>query len=137
MLKSLRRVKMMSKFTGRTVSLLTYGYGEQESRMVVLPIEWLTEKVGNYHDYLAEYTYDDSQHLEDQFRRDVRAHYEPLIEEALSNYDEDDEENNHLQCTWLEESGGHKEEWVLNVGTIIIEDEMSEKEAERLFYILT
>jgi hypothetical protein len=126
----------MSKFTGRTITLQTYGYTDGESRNILLPIEWLTEKVGNYHDYLAEYTYDDAEYLEDQFKRDVRAFYEPLIDEALEQYDEDDEENNHLDCTWLEESGGHKEEYVLNVGTIIIEDGMSRDEAERLYNIL-
>jgi hypothetical protein len=128
----------MSKFTGRTVSLLTYGYGEAESRVVVLPIEWLEKQIvpQTYLDFMRDYTYDDTEWLEKRFISEVRAHYEPLINEALSNYDEDDEENNHLQCTWLEESGDRKEEYVLNVGTIIIEDGMSRKEAERLYNIL-
>lgn len=126
----------MNKFKGRTTTLQTYGYRDGESRNVELPVEWLTEKVGNCYGDLAEYTYDDTEYLADQFMRDVRAFYEPLIEEALSQYDEDDEENNHLECTWLEETAREKEEWVLNVGTIIIEDGMSQREAERLFNIL-
>ena len=117
---------------GRTISLNGY-HGK-----VVFPLGWLQTNVGSdYMDFLSKYTYDDTEYLNDQFRREVREHYEPLIEDALSNYDEDDEENNHLQCTWLEESGDRKEEWVLNVGTIIIEDGMTQELAERLYYILT
>ncbi|QIW88818.1 hypothetical protein P59_221 [Bacillus phage P59] len=61
--------------------------------------------------------------------------YKQEIREAYACYEDWEEEE--LQVTWLEESGDHPEEWVLNVGTIVIEDGFkSEEQANALFYQL-
>jgi hypothetical protein len=55
------------------------------------------------------------------------------IKEAMELYDGEEEP----EVTWLEESGEEPEEWILNVGTIIIEDGFkSEEQANALLYRL-
>jgi hypothetical protein len=128
---------MKDIITGKMVTLQTYGLQSGTVTAVDLPIEWVEKHSGlPIAEFLDDYTYDESEWLERKYRDEVYNFYNPLIEEALSNYDEDDDENNHLQYTWLEESGDRKEEWVLNVGTIIIEDGLTRQQAEHVYYIL-
>lgn len=131
----------MENFKGELVKLVTYGYTEGFTREVLLPVKWLEEQIAPHsiEDFKADYTWDDSFFYYEEFMKDVRKHYQPLIDEALECYEEDDEENNHLECTWLdgvESAGERTDEYVLHVGTIIIEDDLTRENAELLYNIL-
>jgi hypothetical protein len=59
--------------------------------------------------------------------------YVQEIKEAVECYEGEEE----LEVSWLEGSGEDTEEWVLNVGTIVIEDGFeTEEQANALFYKL-
>jgi hypothetical protein len=88
------------------------------------------------HDILSSQPVENIVFAEDLKELQSDEYYHREIREAMEIY-EDDWEIDGVEVTWLEGSGDEPEEWVLNVGTIIIEDGFkSEKQANALFYKL-
>lgn len=121
-------------FKGRLVRLTIHGIVNRTME-VKIPLAWLDDQLApkGIDPLLYEWSLDEAESMYKRFKTKVHAYYEEELKDAQEAYYEDELEYSYLDAV---ESAGEVPEWVLHVGSYVLEDGLTEEQAELLHSIL-